>query len=315
MNEREKIQNLQKTATNREVSASKFQEVIEMKKVLAMVLALLMLLGGAVAEEQAIENAIALENGAAVEVDLDGDGVMESVTLTRVMLNEYDEEAVVTVKNASGEGEWHSGMLYGAQAWVTDIDSNGLKEIFVSGDEMSDDYITYCLNYVGAMLEPLLFADVNRGENTGEYYPRGYGMVTAINGSEITLMGSQDMLGTWMAERRFSLIDGMLEIVDDGYWVCSTDMDDPEIWEYRSLKPVQAIPVTFIVDGVETAGELQSGERIMPTHFDKVADLFFVTEDGREGYLTAEPDAEAGWGWQINGISEHELFEMVPYAD
>lgn len=286
-----------------------------MKKVLAMVLALLMLLGGAMAEEKAANDAVALENGVATEVDLDGDGAMESVTWSTAMLNEYDEEAVVTVGNASGEVEWRSGMLYGSQAWVTDIDANGLKEIFVSGDQMSDDYVTFCLNYTGAALEQLLFADANRGENTGEYYDWGYGMVTAIEGAEITLTGSQDMLGTWMASRRFSLLDGRLEIVDDGYWMCDPDVDDPEVWEYRSLTPVQAVPVTFVVDYELVSGELQPGERILLTRFDKLADAFFVTEDGRHGFITAQPDAESGWGWTINGVPESEMFEYVPYAD
>ena len=59
----------------------------------------------------------------------------------------------------------------------------------------------------------------------------------------------------------------------------------------------------------------QPGERILLTHFDKIADAFFVTEDGRTGYLTAQPDKEAGWGWTINNIPESELFETVPYAD
>ena len=156
---------------------------------------------------------------------------------------------------------------------------------------------------------------MNRGdENTG-YYDMGYGMITAIEGNQITLTGSQDVLGTWFASRQFSLIDGILELVDDGYWVCDIDENDPEIWEYRSLNPVQAISVTFIENGAEVTGEIQPGERIMLTKFNKAADVFFVTEDGREGYLTAAVDTETGWGWTVNGISEDEVFEFVPYAD
>lgn len=286
-----------------------------MKRILATALVFMMLFCGAMAEERAGFEPVALENGAEIEMDLDGDGAAERVTWSTVMLDEYDEEAVVTVKGAAGEGEWHSGMLYGSQAWVTDIDSNGLKEIFVSGDQMSDDYITFCLHFTGSALEQLLFADASRGENTGEYFAWGYGMVSAIEGSEISLTGSQDMLGTWMATRRFSLIDGVLELVDDGYWVCDADPNNTELWEYRSLTPVQPVPATFIVDYTEVPGELQPGERILLTRFDKIADAFFVTEDGREGYLVAQPDAEAGWGWTINGVPEHQLFEMIPYAD
>jgi len=286
-----------------------------MKKVLGMVMALMLILCGAMAEEQIAFAPVELAMDTVIAVDLDGDGAEESVSWTSVMLGEYDEEAVVMVESNSGESlEWHSDMLYGVQVWVTDIDSNGLKEIFVSGDEMSDDYVTYCLNYTGAMFDQIMFADVNRGDNTDDYYPWGYGMVTEINGSEITLTGSQDMLGTWMAERRFSLIDGLMEIVDDGYWACAFDRNDPEMWEYCALNPVQVVPVTFIENYAGVPGELQPGERILPTHFDKIADLFFVTEDGREGYITAAFDEE-NWGWMIDGVHETELFEYVPYAD
>ena len=128
-------------------------EVIEMKKVMAMILALLMIFGGAMAEKKIANNAIRLENGVAMEIDLDDDGANETVVWETVMLDEYDEEAVVKVNGQSGEIEWHSGMLYGTEVWVTDMDSNGLHEIFVTGDMMSSDYVTFCLHYVGVMLE------------------------------------------------------------------------------------------------------------------------------------------------------------------
>ena len=284
-----------------------------MKKLIAAVLMMLMVLGCAHAETAAFMP-VELAEGAGFETDLDGDGVNEYVTWQSVMLDEYDQEAVVTVINTEGEETgWHSGMLHGTQVWVTDIDGNGLKEILVSGDEMSDDYISFCLNYTGSMLEQLLFADVNRGENTGDYCPWGYGRITSIDGAEIRLTGSQDMLGTWMASRRFSLIDGILEIVDDGYWFCDVDANDPEVWEYRSLNPVREIPVTFVENYEMTDGALQPGERILLTRFDKF-DAFFVTEDGRSGFLTAQRDTE-NWGWTIGGVHESECFEYVPYAD
>ena len=43
--------------------------------------------------------------------------------------------------------------------------------------------------------------------------------------------------------------------------------------------------------------------------------LWFVTEDGRTGYFGIEPNEEQGWGYLVEGMSEDELFEMVPYAD
>lgn len=284
-----------------------------MKKILAMVLAM-MLLVGASAEQEI--GAMQPEMGAAYAIDLDGDGVQETLTWNSIAINEYDEIAEVRVQNVDGaEVGWGSDILYGARVYLHDTNSDGAVEIFISGDQMSDDYITYCLQYTGDGLEQLRFADVNRGENTGDYYDYGYGMVTAFDGIEVSLTGSQDMLGTWFATRRLALIDGQFEIVDDGYWICDPDVTDPEVWEYRSLTPVQPIPVTFVVDYNTVPGELQPGERVLLTYFDKLADAFFVTEDGRVGYFTAFVDQETGWGWTINGVSEYDLFETVPYAD
>lgn len=284
-----------------------------MKKILTAVLVFLMVFGCAYAENTGFAP-VELAADAGLETDLDGDGVNEYVTWTSVPLDEYDSEAVVTVINMDGEEiGWHSGMLHGVKVWVTDIDGNGLKEIFVSGDQMSDDYTTFCLNFTGTMLEQLLFADVNRGQDNGGYYPWGYGMITEIDGDVIQLTGSQDMLGTWMASRRFCLIDGILEIVDDGYWFCDVDVNDPEAWEYRSLNPVREIPVTFVEEYEMVDGVLKPGERIILTRFDKY-DAFFVTEDDRFGFISAERDEE-NWYWTIDGIPEYEMFEYVPYAD
>jgi len=289
-------------------------EVIRMKKILAAALALLMLLGCAAAEEQTT-TVLTPEMGAAVSVDLDGDGAQEQLTWNTVEISEYDTIAEIRVQTADGaEIGWGSDLLYNAQVYICDIDADGTHEIFVSGDEMSDDYVTYVLRCTGSALQQLPFADVCRGENTGGYYDRGYGRVTAIEGCEISLTGSQDMLGTWFATRRFMLLDGQFEIVDDGYWICDVDINDTEAWQYRSLNPISAIPVTFVENYQMFSGELQPGERILLTRFDKF-DAFFVTEDGRHGFLTAHPDEENGWGWAIDGVSEYELFETLPYAD
>lgn len=284
-----------------------------MKKMLALILMILMLTVCAQAENV---GTVYPQADAETMVDLDGDGVQEILTWRNVEISEYDQIAEIRVRNDGGEEiGWGSELLYGVQVALADVDSDGLVEIFVTGDEMSDDYATYCLHYSTEALTPVLFADAGRGDNTDEYYDRGYGLLTQVSGSEIVLTGSQDMLGTWMAERRYGLVDGVMELVDDGYWFCNVDVNDPEAWEYRSLNPVQEIPVTFVEDYEMTDGALQPGERILLTRFDKIADAFFVTEDGRSGYLTAQPDEESGYGWVINNIPESELFETIPYAD
>lgn len=284
-----------------------------MKKVLAMILALLMLMGGALAESEWMIECTALEDGVTVETDLDGDGSAESVVWYTTAVDEYDEMSTVLVMTGEGQPMW-SALMHSVEAWICDVDSDGQKEIIVSGDQMSDDYMTYCLRYAGGELEPLLFADVNRGENFGGYFDYGYGRVTAAYDNVLRLTGSQDTLGTYMAARFFTLKDGVFELSDDGLWHVEMSADDAELWEYRALTAVQEIPAIFVDNGAETEGTVRPGERVCITAFDKVSVAHFVTEDGRTGRFSIAPD-EVNWGWTIGGIPESELFEYVPYAD
>ena len=259
-----------------------------------------------------------LTEGEAAQLDLDGDGAKESVTWKSVPLDEYDDEVVVEVIPASGEAiTWHSGTLYSAWACVDDLDGDGVMELLVTGDLMSDDYATFCLHLADGALTLLPVANTFRGADpeAEPYCDAGYGMITAIGPNKLELTGSQDVLGTYFGSRTFTLKDGRLELNDDGLWHFETG--DADSWEYRALTPKAEIAATF-VDGDQqiSAGMPESfNVRIQITASDRTSVAWFVTEDGREGFLSIAPDEENGWGTLVNGVSEEELFEFVPYAD
>ena len=256
-----------------------------------------------------------LAEGVAAQLDLDGDGAAESVTWKSAPLNEYDDEVVVEVVPASGEAiTWHSDMLYSAQVYAADLDGDGLMELLVTGDLMSDDYVTFCLHLADGALTLLPVANTFRGDDAGEAYcDAGYGMITAIGPNRLELTGSQDVLGTYFGSRTFTLKDGRLELADDGLWHFA--LGDADSWEYRALTPTTEIAATFVEGDQQTGGALNPGEKIQITASDRATVAWFVTEDGREGFLSIAPDAERGWGMLVNGVSEEELFEFVPYAD
>lgn len=258
-----------------------------------------------------------LAAGQPEQLDLDGDGHPETVEWTANALNEYDEEVQLAVTDGSGEEvAWHSGMLFCQRVYAVDIDSDGAIELFISGDEMSDDYLTYCLRYAGGKLEQQSFANVFRGNDGGEAYMNvGYGMITAFGDGLVELTGSQDVLGTYFGARQFEWRDGRFELADDGLWHFEHDRDDENEWEYRALKLKQDVAATFVADGQEAEGALKAGESILITASDKTSVAWFVTRDGREGYLSIAPDSEQGWGMLVNGVPEDELFEFIPYAD
>lgn len=282
-----------------------------MKKMLTLMLSLALLSGlPATAETESVET---LPAETEIQMDLNGDGGEESLLWRSVVENEYgDEHVELTV----GESVWTSDRLCGAEVRAMDIDRDGMVELFVSGDEMSDDYLTYCLHFDGAQWTLVPFADAGRGENTDEFFDTGYGRVTALEENRVTLCGSQDMLGTYMMERSFTLKDGRFEFADDGLFVAANiDAIDADAWKYRSLTLKQDAEATFVTESGEQTGTLKAGERVMVVSGDKAETVNFVTEDGKSGFFTVAPDEAQGWGSLIGGVSENKVFEMVPYAD
>ncbi|MBQ1372277.1 MAG: hypothetical protein IIY70_05035, partial [Oscillospiraceae bacterium] len=130
--------------------------------------------------------------------------------------------------------------------------------------------------------------------------------------------GSQDVLGTWFAQRTYALADtGLFEFADDGEWVRDmegVDLADPELWanDYPSLTVTRSLPYTA-EDG--SAAELEEGAQLLITASDKQSYARFVTKDGVTGTLDIYPDYERGWGMMVNGESEDSWFKMIPYAD
>lgn len=286
-----------------------------MKKILVMALVFIMGCAGFAEEELSTLADYAVAPGEEIVLDLDGDGAEEKLAWNV----EYDEENYTETVTLSvigaGSGVDHVVRLYMANVYVMDVDGDGVSGIFVSGDLMSSDYVTYCLRYADGKLVPALFEDANRGENTDGLFDYGYGLMMDAVGGKVELSGAQDILGTYFGSRTYELRDGVFCLTDDGLWVFERDYMDEESWDYAGIVPNQDIPVTFVAeDGTESAGVIAAGERLMVTASDKVSVVHFAMEDGRTGYFAVEPDAEMGWGVKVNGVNENELFDMLPYA-
>lgn len=284
-----------------------------MKKMLTLMLSMALLSGmAATAETDETKLLEPLPAETEIQMDLNGDGTDETLTWRSVAENEFGDEHV---ELTAGESVWTSDRLCGAEVRAVDADQDGVVELFVSGDEMSDDYLTYCLHFDGVQWTLIPFANASRGETADEFTQTGYGRVTALEENRVTLCGSQDMLGTYMMERSFALKDGRFEFADDGLYVSTQDPSDADLWEYRSLTLKQDTEATFVADDGEQTGTLNAGERVMVVSGDKESIVNFVTEDGRSGFFTVAPDETQGWGSLIGGVSENEVFESIPYAD
>ena len=287
-----------------------------MRKIFVILLALLLIGGNALAEPFETDG-YAIDPANPPAIDLDGDGAAETVTFEMVP-DEYDNYLQIQVTTSEGATlTYDTGIIYGEGAWACDMDGDGIVEIFAWGDVMSDDYYTWCVQYTGRILKPVLFADVERGSVNGPgYYKWGYGQLTDADpaAGTVTLCGSQDVLGTYFMCRTLRLEeDGLFEYGDDGWWRrdVSAMLDDADSWEYGALTLKAAVPCE--VGGA--ADTLNPGDQIIITGTDKETKASFIARDGREGMLAISEDYERGWGMLVDGVPEGDLFEFVPYAD
>jgi len=284
-----------------------------MKKMIIWLLALMMVLGCAGAEMTVPEGTFPLPMDENLEIDLDGDGETEKVLLRMEGIEDETFLRIIIEGTDGAINIYDTWIQYPVICFSIDMNGDGIQEILLSGDVQSDDYITWCLNYdLENGIRELSFADANRGMNTGEYLPEGYGEIVAIDGNSLTLRGSQDVLGTWMAKRTFTLENNSFELKDGGMWIMQDITSDEFIWEYFCLNPVKEVPVTFD-DGSE--GTLAAGEKFVISYTDKVSVAGFVTQEGKKGSIALTPNTEEGWGHMINGIADYEYFEYMPYAD
>ena len=292
-----------------------------MKRWLCIILVALLLCAPAMAEEDAeaipagIPQDAVIPQDEVVELDVDGDGAMDSVSWTM----EEDWEwytfklhLLVTLADGTSYRFDPEESLYIKGVYAADLDGDGAVELLASGDEASDDYTTYCLRLVKGQLVSSLFEDSGRGAYNGGYYRCCYGYVYAIDGNKLTMCGSQDMLGTWFAKRVYTLTgEGVFELADEGKWVRDMDQVDDDTWEHMSMTNKKPLPYTT-PEG--EAAELPVGTKLITVATDKEKTADFITQDGLEGTLSVELDEES-WGWLIDGKSEEYYFDFVPYAD
>lgn len=288
-----------------------------MKRILTLLLALCLL---AHALPALAENAGAqpepLSENTVLSVDLDGDGTEETVSWA-MQPGEYDTMLVLTVEPSGGAPiTYWTDLLYG-NVYIQDLDGDGCAEILLSGDVMSDDYYTWCLQYQDGALCEVLFPDSNRGQSGDGYFKYGYGEITNLTEyGVVDLTGSQDVLGTWMATRRVRLDSpGRFEFCDNGLWErpAAAFDDEAHLWEYYALTVKS--PIAYVGDHGCDSGILNPGEKILVYATDKESEALFLTEDDVTGILSISRNYDKGWGWLVDGVPEEDCFETLFYAD
>ena len=135
-----------------------------MKRILALILAFAMLAAlSAQAEEAAPLSGTTLPEGITAAADLDGDGASERISWAMVPEDEYTAYLTLTVQPAGGEPiAFKTDIQSFGTVYILDLDGDGALEALLTGDAMSDDYITVCLHYSGGALHEIVETALER---------------------------------------------------------------------------------------------------------------------------------------------------------
>lgn len=205
--------------------------------------------------------------------------------MVEVVVNEYElcdvyytnEEKTKIIESCS----------YYSDAYVIKR-KDGNVFLMVTVDHMSDDYATYMYNITDGTIKEIGY--LNDASVAG-----------ALNISNVQMNVALDVFGSYGGRMDY-------EINDAGEFVQSDELF--QIRAYSDLVVVKDLPV--FVDGKETIIEPGKKIKVIATNnIDKV--YFECKEDGISGYFeyTKEEDS---WEHFINGVTEYDYFEFLPYA-
>ncbi len=160
--------------------------------------------------------------------------------------------------------------------------------LLMSADYASDDYVTVLYTIANNQVQKC--GEIQGARMTGKH----------ISTDSIELWVQIDVLGTYAACMTY-------EIDTNG-----TLTQSEAIFHINSSYPLlitRELPVT--IDDNETT--LPVGQTITITGSNNIDTVYFVTDDGQEGTIqyTFQEDE---WQHYINGVSEYEYFDMIPYV-
>lgn len=214
-----------------------------------------------------------------------------------MLVSEYDEEyAGSEVTVVSGNASETVGTFARFMSSYVIKRENGRSFLVFYCDEASDDFVTYVYEVTGG--------NVRKCDSLGGASLSGsrYGAVTCfyIGTDKIGLSVHLDVLGTYTGDMVYLLSDdgeltqtGEIFAIDTSY----------------ELTVIRELPVTL--EGEKTT--LPAGSKIKITGTDNAGTAYFRRDTGETGSIQYVRDDEQ-WQLLIDGVSENEYFEMVPYA-
>ena len=204
---------------------------------------------------------------------------------------EADESDMLRVSVLSKTAESEVGQF----GWFCDAyavkRADGRSFLLVVCDYMSDDKVTFVYEVTGGKATKC--DELNRARIEGGY----------LTSEEIELTISMDVLGTYSSKMKYKMNqNGKLSQTEEVFHIDNR----------YNLVVVKELPV--VLEGAENL--LQPGITIRITGTNNIDEAYFVIPDtGQTGVIIyGFEDADNPWIHTIDGVSEYDYFENIPYA-
>ena len=247
--------------------------------------------------EQYAERPLNISGKSVYHYDINGDYAAEEITVTATDAGGINEYTIAVNGTVLDRTNMPVGDRY--DLWICDLDGDGICELLFAADPGSDDYRT--CGWHGDTLEPIAFTgDARYGADPN-------GLTGSLDG-RVVFSGGIPVLEAWYYQLGTYRATIGMNGTSDGV----VTLDPSFKWDYRGsyyyLTVAKILPVYLDESGVAV---LTPGEKLILTGTDG-QNTFFRTEDGRTGSIQLEYNGEGGW--TINGESEENFFEMLPYV-
>ena len=232
--------------------------------------------------------------GVEVQVNLSKEGVTEdTVRIYQGVAEEEYETMVPVCVEVNGQiletedrFEWLISCYLVRQ-------SNGKTYLIFDTDYMSADYVTHLY-------------EVTDGKLRRASEPVGGACIESVNTDSVLLRETVDVLGTYWPKMLYSIGETGEMVRQEGLYY--TDSSESQV-----MTVIRELPV--LLDGQETT--LPAGTRLRITATDNAGTVWFHTEADEQGPGGVEGEihyTRQDYEIMIDGVSEYEYFDMVPYS-
>ena len=227
-----------------------------------------------------------------VEADVDNDGTIDIVQIKTMYSDDYSDITITVCVNDKAvdieEAFGNTGSAYFIRK------EDGSCGVMFNADYSSDDYNTYIYRLDSGTPEQTanVFADFDKA---------------SITPVDLKMCFKVDILGTWTGKLNYCIDDKWTLSTTDTEYVLMNGVD----YAYsRSIVPTTNI-ASYSEDGLTQNADIAPGTAIYPVKTDGENFMIYETEDGSRGRINFTRKDGVIY---IDGVSEAELFEELPYA-